>query len=179
MINMKSLRQFILEEYNEYRVKNLEVPYNINIKNKGIIIFKVPEIYSEDDFQIYIQDLYLKDMPGDDSLASDFFGKNAENIFDVVFEYDKYEKSEEINEKDFIDFDTNYDDNKINKDSKFGYVKLTNFKYIIKFDEFDLKDESIENIHQTLIEIFKTCESSEQNKWPLDITLDEKNIKYK
>ena len=98
---MKTLKEFILEEYNDYRVKNLEVPYIVNPKN-DYIVFKIPEVWSEDNFQIYIQDMYLNDMPGGEDHAEDFFGKNAENIFDVVFEYDKYEKSEENIEKDAI-----------------------------------------------------------------------------
>ena len=174
---MKSLQQFILEEYNDYRVKNLEVPYIVNPKN-DYIIFKIPEAWSEDNFQIYLQDMYLNDMPGGEDYAEDFFGKNAENIFDVVFEYNKYEKSEDIDKDDYIDFDTNYD-NKIKDDAKFVYVKLEKLRYIIKFDEFDLKDESIDDINKTLIEIFKQCESSKENEWPLEIILDEKNVKYK
>lgn len=174
---MKSFQQFILEEYNDYRVKNLEVPYIVN-PDKDYIVFKIPEIWSEDDFQIYIQDMYLDKMPGGEDYTEDFFGSNAENIFDVVFEYDKYEKSEETDEKDFVDYDTNYD-NKIKDDAKFVYVKLEKLRYIIKFDEFDLKDESIDDINQTLIEIFKRCESSKENEWPLEIILDEKNLKYK
>ena len=174
---MKSLQQFILEEYNDYRVKNLEVPYIVNPKN-DYIIFKIPEAWSEDNFQIYLQDMYLNDMPGGEDYAEDFFGKNAENIFDVVFEYNKYEKSEDIDKDDYIDFDTNYD-NKIKDDAKFVYVKLEKLRYIIKFDEFDLKDESIDDINKTLIEIFKQCESSKENEWPLEIILDEKNVNYK
>ena len=81
---MKSLQQFILEEYNDYRVKNLEVPYIVNPKN-DYIVFKTPEVWSEDDFQIYLQDMYLNDMPGGEDHTEDFFGTNADNIFDVVF----------------------------------------------------------------------------------------------
>jgi len=174
---MKRITQYIIEKYNDYRVKNLDVPYIVNPK-KDYIIFKIPEIWSEDNFQIYIQDIYLEQLPASENMSEDFFGKNSKNIYDVVFEYDKYEKSDETNEKDFIDFDTNYD-SKIKEDDKFCYVKLTKLRYIIKFDEFDLKDESIEDIDQTLIDIFKRCESSVENEWPLEIVLDEKNIKYK
>ena len=80
---MRSLQQFILEKYNDYRVKNLEVPYIVNPKN-DYIIFKIPEIWSEDDFLIYLQDRYLNDMPGGEDYAEDFFGKNTDNIFDYV-----------------------------------------------------------------------------------------------
>ena len=174
---MKSIIQFIKEEYNDYRVKNLEVPYIVNPK-EDYIVFKVPEVWSEDDFQIYIQDMYLNDMPGGEDHCEDFFGANSENIFDVIFEYDKYEKSDDTDEENFVEYDTNYD-SKIKDDAKFCYIKLEQLRYIIKFDEFDLKVESIEDIGKTLIEIFKHCESSKENEWPLEIVLDEKNIKYK
>ena len=95
-----------------------------------------------------------------------------------TFEYDKYEKSNE-EEKDFIDWNTNYDD-KVNSDEdKFAYVKIYGLRYIIKFDNFDLKEENEDQIHDTLVDIFKTCENTKEHDWPLQITLDEKNIKYK
>lgn len=174
---MKSLQRFICEEFDTYRVKNLEVPFNVVTKN-DYIIFKVPEVYSEDDFQIYLQDMYLKDLPGSEDHAQDFFGNNSENIFDVVFEYDKYEKSSD-SEDDFIDWDTNYDD-KVNSDEdNFAYVKVFGLRYIIKFENFDLKEESQDDIYDTLVKIFKTCENSKEHDWSLQIELDEKNIKYK
>lgn len=175
---MKSLQKFILEEFETFRVKQLEVPYNVEYNDNDYIIFKVPATYSEDDFQIYIQDLYLKDLPGSEDHTEDFFGKNASNIYDVLFEYEKYEKSEESDSDNYIDFDENYD-SKVDKDGDFAYVKLTNLKYIIKFDEFDLKEESFDDIKDGIIKIFKRCETSEENEWPLDIILDEENIKYK
>lgn len=174
---MKNIIQYITEKYNDYRVKNLKVPYIVNQKN-DYMVFKIPEIWSEDDFQIYLQDRYFDEMPGSEDNAEDFFGVNSNNIYDVVFNYDKYEKSLETNEKDIIDYDINYD-NKISENDKFCYIRLDKFRYIINFDEFDLKDENIEDIHQTLIEIFKRCESNDKNEWPLEITLDEENIEYK
>ena len=80
---MKSLNQFILEKFETYRVKNLEVPFNVNSDN-NYIIFKVPEVYSEDDFQIYLQDMYLKDLPGSEDNAQDFFSNNSENIIHKI-----------------------------------------------------------------------------------------------
>jgi len=174
---MKSLRNFIFEEFETYRVKNLEVPFNVNSDN-DYITFKVPEIYSEDDFQIYLQDMYLKDLPGSEDNAQDFFGNNSESIFDTLFEYDKYEKSNN-KESDYIDWNQNYD-NKVNSDNnKFAYVKVFGLKYIIKFDNFDIKEETEDQVHDTLVDIFKTCENTDEHNWSLKIKLDEKNIKYK
>lgn len=172
---MKTLQQFILEEYEDFRVTGLEVPYKVG--KEDTISFEVPETYSEDDFQIYLQDMYLNELPGDSSNMDEFFGANGEKIYDTVFEYDKYEKSEDT-PKNYIEFDKSKDD-KIKDDTKLVFVTLEGLKYIIKFDEFDLKEEETEDINNTLIEIFKRCESSETNEYPITITLDEKNIKYK
>lgn len=177
---MKCLRKYLVEALDTYRVKDLVVPYKVESNTgKDHIIFKVPDIYSEDDFQIYLQDLYLKDLPGDESHIGDFFGKNTSNLFDVLFEYEKYVKSNQ-NPGHFIDFDNNYDDKvKDNKDVKFAYVKLIKLRYILKFDEFDVNSENEEDIKNDQITIFKNCESNDKNEWGLTIKLDEENIEYK
>ncbi len=172
---MKSLQQTIKEAYEEFRVTNLDVPYKIGDEEN--ITFQVPETYSEDDFQIYIQDLYLDSFPGSEDNQEDFFGSNVDNIYDTLFEYDKYEKSDE-EPKNYIEFDKSKD-NKIKDDTKLVFVTLENLRYIIKFDEFDLKEEDTTDIKKTVIEIFKRCESSETNKYPIELTLDTENIKYK
>jgi len=172
---MKTLQQFILEEYEDYRVTSLEVPYKIGNENR--VSFEVPETYSEDDFQIYLQDMYLTELPGDASNMEEFFGANAEKIYDTVFEYNKYEKSEE-QPQDYIEFDKSKDD-KVKEDDKLVFVTVEGLRYIIKFDEFNLKEEESKDIKNTIIEIFKRCESSETNKYPIKISLDTENIKYK
>lgn len=176
---MKSLKNFIFEKLETYQLIDLEVSYNvIPENNKDYIIFKVPEIYSEDDFLIYIQDKYLEDLPGSETNSKNIFGKNYSNIFDVLFEYDKYIKKGETSE-DYIDFDTNYDDKvKNDENNKFVYVKLINLKYIIKFDKFEINSETQDNIKEDLITIFKNSESNDKNEWSLNIKLDEENIKY-
>ena len=171
---MKSLKQFIFEKYESIFVKDLEVPYLVGDKE---VHFQVPEIYSEDDFQIYIQDMYLEDFPGNESTSEEQFGKNAQNIYDTVFEYEKYEKSEE-EPKDFIEFDKSKD-NKIKDDDKLVFVTLTNLKFIIKFDEFELKQEEFKDTKKTLIQIFEAYQSNENNEYPLKLTLDSENIQYK
>ena len=172
---MKSLKDYIFEEYEEYRITEVEIPYKVGKEN--IITFEVPETYSEDDFQIYIQDMYLTEFPGDDSNSEEFFGVNAEKIYDTLFEYDKYEKSDE-KPQDYIEFDKSKD-SKVKDEDKLVFVSLEGLRYIIKFDEFDLKEENTTDIKDTVIEIFKRCESSETNKYPLQLTLDTENIKYK
>jgi len=176
---MKSLKNFIFEKLETYQLIDLEVSYNvIPENNKDYIIFKVPEIYSEDDFLIYIQDKYLEDLPGSETNSKNIFGKNYQNIYDVLFEYDKYIKKGE-NSEDYIDFDTNYDDKVKNDENvKFAYIKLVNLRYIIRFDKFEINSENQDDIKEDLITIFKNCESNDKNEWSLNIKLDEENIKY-
>ena len=59
---MKSFKQYILEEFNEYKLTDLTVKY-ICMPNQEYIKFHIPESYSEDNFLIYIQDKYLNDLP--------------------------------------------------------------------------------------------------------------------
>ena len=172
---MKSLKQYILEDYKTFRVTDLEIKYDC-MPDQEYIKFNIPETYSEDDFQIYIQDMYFNDLPASDNNSEEYFGANADKIYDVLFEYDTYEKGVEAS--DCVDWDPNID-NKHNIDKEdFTYVQIKGLKYVIRFDEFDLKDENISDMQKTLIEIFKAVEAHNDD-FPLALKLDEKNIKYK
>ena len=170
---MKTLQQAIREAYEEYKVFDLEVPYKVS---KETLSFEVPETYSEDDFMIYLQDMYIEYLPGNGSNSEEFFGKNSENLFDALFEYEKYEKTDSKTD-DFIEFDKSKDSK--TQEYKSTYITVKNLKYIIKFDEFELKQEEYKDIKSTLVQIFKRCESSETNNYPISIKLDEYHIKYR
>lgn len=174
---MKSLLQYITEELKTYRVTNLEVPF-ICMPDQEYIKFHVPETYSEDDFQIYLQDMYLNDLPASDDKMEEFFGKNANNIYDVLFEYETYEKG--VEGGDCVEWDNNLDNkhNPDNKNEEFIYIQIKGLKYIIKFDKFDMKIEYESEVKSTLEQIFTNCETNVNNKWPLELKLDMKNIKY-
>ena len=77
---MKSFRQYILEEFNEYKITDLIVKY-ICMPNHEYIKFHVPESYSEDNFLIYIQDKYLNDLPASNNTMEKYFGKNYKYIY--------------------------------------------------------------------------------------------------
>lgn len=171
---MKSLKTYILEDYKTFRVKDLEIKYDC-MPDQEYIKFNIPETYSEDDFQIYIQDLYFNDLPASDKIAKDYFGANANNIYDVLFEYDTYEKGVEAS--DCVDWNPDID-NKHDRDKEdFTYVQIKGLKYVIKFDTFDLKDENSSDINKTLIDVFTAVEAHNDD-FPLALKLDEKNIKY-
>lgn len=174
------IKKHILEDFNTYRFLDLEVQYKCMPKD-DYIIFWLPETYSEDDFLIYIQDMFFNELPASDSNANDFFGVNANNIYDVYFKYDVYEKNAtrlRNNSETFFNWDPNLDNAHNENDENFTYVKIKGLKYIIKFDKFDINDNSNEDAKKNLIKIFKNIENY-NNKFKLKLQLDDKNITYK
>lgn len=175
---MKTLNQFISEQLTTYRVVDLEIVYLCKPDEK-YITFEVPEAYTEDNFTLYLQDKYLNDLPGNTNNSKELFKKNSAKIYDALFEYDKYEKSDKSDEE-YIEFDVNLDSNfHKDEDEKFSYIKVYGLRYILKFESFDLNVESVDDIKDTLIDIFKAYESNDGNEYPIEISLDEENIKYK
>lgn len=172
---MKSFNNYIKEEFELYGVKNLEVVFDCNPEQK-FLEFQVPETYNEDSFQIYIQDIFLSQLPGDPKLAEHFFGKNRKNIFDVYFVYDKYEKDDESTSDDTFEFMTSYDSK--SNDEKYAYIRVEKMQYVIKFDVFEYKCEDVNDTKDILVDIFKTCETNTTNKFPLKLVLNEDEMKY-
>lgn len=172
---MKSFRQYILEEFNEYKITDLTVKY-ICMPNQEYIKFHVPESYSEDNFLIYIQDKYLNDLPASNNTMEKYFGKNYKYIYDVLFEYDRYEKG--VPSGTCVEWDSNIDNTHNPENEPFTYVNVRGLKYVIKFDEFILNSESSDNIMDSLLKIFKTQIESGNDKFPLKLKLDDKNITY-
>lgn len=174
---MKSLVQYINESFDTFRVKDLVVKYNCRPDDE-FIQFYIPESYSEDNFIIYLGDLFFNELPASDKFSEDEFGKNASNIYDVYFEYDRYEKGVEST-GDFIDWHKDIDKNHDTDNEEFNFVQVKGLRYVISFDEFDLKDEDSSDIDETLSKIFTATNANDNNKYPLEITFDEKNISYK
>ena len=166
----------INEEFNSYRCKNLKVYFDIKYNDENVISFKIPETYSESDFQIYIQDLYLNDLPGNSFSTKEILKNNNSNLFDTNFEYDTYEKSDD-EPKNFIDWKDDYDDH-ITNDDKFAYVKLENLQYIMHFDTFDLNCESEEDIEDSLKTIFESMNIENDDKIPFDLILNNDKMSY-
>ncbi len=59
-----------------------------------------------------------------------------------------------------------------------NYFKVTNLKYIIGFDRFDILNGNKDNVENVLKEIFLATVSNDNNKYPIEISLDTKNIEY-
>jgi len=172
---MKSLKQFILETVEIYRLNEVVATYFVQPDE---IIVQAPENYSESDIQIYLNDLWLKDLPSNEKYSKSFFGINSDSISDVYFEYDTFEHID-IEPKNYIEWDSKYDPKSSNTDIKLEYFKLKNIKYIIVFDRFDLTDTDDDNVQENLKDIFKAAESNNENKYSIEIKFDEDSLKYR
>lgn len=170
---MKSLKQFIKEEYETKKVENLKLVFNVKPEE---FYLNAPETYSESDIQVYIGDVLLKELPADNDKYSKLLGKNVENINDAYFEYDKFEHMQDSDIDEFnLEWDQYYDE-KHNED-KLDVYKITNLRYVIMFDEFEILDDS-DDIRKTLDEIFHKLDSSNINKYPVEIEYDSKQLEY-
>jgi len=172
---MKNLNEYIFEKFELYGVKNLEVVYDINIKDP-YIEFEIPENFSEDDFQIYIQDMFFNDLPGSDSLSEKYFGKNKKYLIDSFFEYDKFEKDNESKSDNYIELDSKLITNK--DTSTTNFVRIYGLRYVLSFDTFEYKCEDVNDTKKTLINIFSQCELNKINKFPLNLTLNKDKLSY-
>lgn len=170
---MKSLKQFIKEEYEANKVENLKLVFNVKPEE---FYLNAPETYSESDIQIYIGDVLLKELPADNNKYSKLLGKNVENINDAYFEYDKFEHMQDSDVDEFnLEWDQYYDE-KHNED-KLDVYKITNLRYVIMFDEFEILDDT-DDIRKTLDEVFHKLDSSNINKYPVEIEYDSKQLEY-
>lgn len=174
---MKSLKQYITEEYEQKSISNVKVIFDVKPEEFYI---KAPTTYSESDVQIYIGDVLLKELPSENRKYKNLLGKNLENINDAYFEYEKFEHMQDSDIDEFnLDWDKYYDE-KV-KEEDLDVFKITKLKYIILFDEFELLDKSLndsDDIKKTLDEIFHKLDSSNINKYPIDIEYNEDELEF-
>lgn len=174
---MKSLVQFINEEYNKKIVQNVKVIFDVEPEEFYI---KAPTTYSESDIQIYLGDVLLKELPSENRKYQNLLGKNIKNINDAYFEYEKFEHIQDSDIEDFnLDWDKYYDE-KV-KEEDLDVFKIIKLKYIILFDEFELLDNNLtdeDDIRKTLNEIFHKLDSSNINKYPIEIKYNEESLEF-
>lgn len=183
---MKRLTDYIKEENEQsaldiYKIYNLVAKYNCHptkLTESDIIIFEAPDNWNEDDIQQYLQDRFFSYLPGNEKFSDNFFGVNKDNIFDIYFEYEKFEHIDKIGNNIDIKFSSEYSRTK-NDSEDLGCFKLTNLKYVIKFEEFDLTNiDDDYNAKEEIIKIFKNAESNSLNNYPLYIKFDAYHIEY-
>ena len=172
---MKSLKNYIYESVEEFRVNDLEVNYTVQPEE---IILQAPEVFQESDIQQYMDDMWINSLPSGQDNSEKFFGKNNSNITDAHFEYDTFEHID-VEPKDYIKWDSKYDDKKTGDDVKLEYFKIKNLNYIITFDKFDLVDVKEDEVDEKLKDVFRASESNDANNYPIEIKFDEDNIKYR
>lgn len=171
---MKDIVQYIKEGYDTYLVENLKVVFDVLPEE---FFINAPNKYSESDIQIYLGDSLLEYLPADDLNHKNLLGKNYNNIADSYFEYDKFEHLQDSDIDDFnLEWDSEYDD-KV-KEDELDIFKLTGLKYIILFDEFELKDDK-NDINEILDKIFSKYDSSNINEYPIEIKYNPELLEYK
>lgn len=173
---MKSLLRYIKEEYEDKSIHNVKIVFDVNPQE---FYLNAPEIYSESDLQTYLIDRLLPELPSENRKYSKLLGKNESNISDSYFEYEKFEHfSEDDDLEDIVldlEWENEYDEN--NSD-KLDIFKLTNLKYIISFDEFEYKDSENSNTEETINQIFSKFDTSNINKYPIEIKYNPDSIEY-
>lgn len=186
---MRTLRQFINEISNIQTLKayifeseDVEdvVIKDVNVQYVGPekLYIQAPETYSESDIQIYIDDMFLKDMPGDETKAKEFFGTNAEHISDAYFSYDSMEQALGDDQKIDIEWNQRYDST-VSDDDKLLVLCISNIRYAMLFDEFKLLGIKPSDTKYKLIDILNTANSNSTNKYPFEIVLDTNNLEFK
>lgn len=172
---MKSLNKFINEAYNNYRLDEVKVVYDIITNSKKELWLTAPSKFSESDIQLYIDDTLINQLPCGAKLSKEFFGKNCDNISDAYFQYESFEHIQE-NYSGHIDIP--WDDHYA-KAENLDYFKIKNMQFVIVFDRFDVLDGNDDNIKETLDNIFKRTESSNINNYPIDIIYNPELLNFR
>lgn len=173
---MKSLEEFIKEQMNnesKITFKNLRIPYSCPAN----LYIEAPETYSESDLMIYIDDKFLKQLPGSEENAEKFFGQQAKNIQDVYFEYDSVDVAMGSNQKADITWDESYDES-IDEDSKTQIYQFKNLRYVIEFSEFDIEASDDKEAKELLDTIINSTVSNNENKYDITISINPDDITF-
>ena len=170
---MRSLKEYIKEDYKKYSVQNLKIVFDILPEE---FYLNAPGKYSESDIIIYLGDSLFEKLPADNAKFRKFFGKNYDYIADTFFEYDKFEHLNDSNIKEFnLEWYKEYEENI--KDEDIDTFKITNLRYVILFDEFEIQNNN-DNIKNILNEIFSKLDSSIINKYPVEIKYNSDSLEF-
>lgn len=165
---MKNLQQYICEALNITVLQNLTIKYD----GPDELFIQVPEKMGESDIQIYLDDTILNKLPAETS--QDSFGKNAKQITDAYFEYEKMEAANGTSQKADILWDDHY--NPSMNGVNMQVIKITGIKYVIVFDKFEL--DNVDDVKETIYNLFNGLIDN-SNDIPFDLSLNEDNIEWK
>lgn len=165
---MKNLQQYICEALDITVLQNLTIKYD----GPDELFIQVPEKMGESDIQIYLDDTILNKLPAETS--QDLFGKNAKQITDAYFEYEKMEAANGTSQKADILWDDHY--NPSMNGVNMQVIKITGIKYVIVFDKFEL--DNVDDVKETIYNLFNGLIDN-SNDIPFDLSLNEDNIEWK
>lgn len=169
---MKSLKEYVTEQSNEFTLRNLRVIY----KGPSEFSIEVPVSYDESDIQIYIEDTLMRFMPGgnDDHKADRLFGKNVKNIVDSHIEFESV--SYKTNSEADMPWDTSYDARLNDREKKTAILK--NISFILEFSEFAMRGVTDETIDSKLYEIMSQYADNDIKDALLTLSLNAADITY-
>lgn len=167
---MKNLQQYICEALDSVILRDLTVKYDCPDE----VFVQVPEKMSESDIQIYLDDTLLEKLPAEAN--QDAFGKNAKEITDVYFEYEKMEAANGTSQKADVLWDDHY--NPAMNGVNMQVIRISGLKYIIVFDKFELNDVEDNEVKETIYNLFNGLIEDDKDI-PFDISLNEDNIEWK
>lgn len=168
---MKSLSRYILEksEVNEnVKVQDLTVTYRAS---HGNITLEVPNTFSEDDLQMYIDSLATsKNCILSNDTVKDLLGDNYNKISDAYFKYSRYISSDLAPATITVKYDSaNSDKDTTVENTELVYYTIYDVEYIINFESFNLANIDHANLHEEIDNIFKTFESNNINKYFIEL----------
>lgn len=174
---------FVLEEDRDQtiRLNDFEVSWQVKDPDNhcGTFVIEIPEDYSDDDVDQYLLDLMSESMPTDEDLAKEYFGTNADHIIDARFEYEKKEEAKDGLHVTF-EYNKSLDDQYKGEDNLKKYA-LSNLRYIVDWDQFDVANTSDDGLMYDLWDIFKRTKSSNIVKYMNDkikLDLSEKDLVF-
>lgn len=172
------LRCYIAEHLSEgiediIRLNDVTVTYEIDPKD---VFISAPALYQEQDVAAYLDSWLLEQMPTSVKLAPKLFGVNKDNITDAYFEYDKFEHLGKQIPHANIEFDERYDVKGI-KDFTLDTFKVSNLRFIVHFDRFDISGNT-EDIQGNLETVFGATVSNNINRYPVKLYLTKNSIQF-
>lgn len=151
---------------------DLVVVYNA----ESPILIELPEGYSENDMQIYMDDKYLDDMPANYEKIEKLIGVAKDEISDSYFQYDKFSEYLGPNIPE-LKWDPHYDTT-VDNDARLVKYQITGLKYIMTIAEFKMVDVDASNVKKQFDEIMALTDWGEINKYPIKINYNAKETTY-
>ena len=164
---MKPLDTYITEQAQTATLRNLKVTFKAV---RPTVFIQAPETFQEDGIEQYLDDAVLSKLPPNTEAGQRVLGKNNDNVTDAYFTYDDFKHLSEKVTPD-IPWDSENSSTSVKNDVKLEFFSVTNLKYVLQFDTFELRGET-KNIDYLIKKIFSSLNSNEYNKYPIKFKYD-------